>query len=74
MRPALPDRPDVEVLSYEVGDIKPESEIYVHVLKRLAVEPDKVLFVGDSVRADIEGPRRAGMKALHVEELAKSFQ
>lgn len=69
VRRALPDPPDVEVFSFEVGAIKPEPEIYAHVLERLAVEPDRVLFVGDSVRADIEGPQAAGMKVLHVGEL-----
>ena len=41
------------------------------MLDRLALEPTRVLFVGVSSRADIEGPRAAGMKALHVDELIK---
>ncbi|MEM6890351.1 MAG: HAD-IA family hydrolase [Pseudomonadota bacterium] len=65
----LPDRPDVEVLSCKVGAIKPESTIYVAVLDGLCVAPDRVLFVGDTPRADIEGPRAAGMKAIHVDDL-----
>jgi len=69
VRRALPDPPDVEVFSYAVGALKPEPEIYAHVLEWLALEPDRVLFVGDSVRADIEGPQAAGMRALHVDEL-----
>jgi FMN phosphatase YigB (HAD superfamily) len=28
-----------------------------------------VLFIGDTLRADIEGPQAAGMKAIHVDEL-----
>ena len=65
----LPDRPDVEVFSCKVGAIKPEPEIYARVLDGLCVAPDRVLFVGDTPRADIEGPRDAGMKAIHVDEL-----
>ena len=64
-----PDRPDVEVLSCKVGAVKPEPKIYAAVLDGLQVAPDKVLFVGDTPRADIEGPRAAGMKAIHVDEL-----
>ncbi len=74
VRRALPDLPDVAVFSYEVGAIKPEPEIYWHVLDRLALDPGGVLFVGDSVRADIEGPRANGMRASHVDELVRAMR
>ena len=35
---------------------------------------DKVLFVGDTTRADIEGPRAAGMKAVHVDEMVAAME
>ena len=65
----LPEPPDVEVLSCKVGAIKPEPAIYAAVLDGLRIEAGRVLFVGDTPRADIEGPRAAGMKAIHVDEL-----
>ena len=71
---ALPDAPDVEVLSCKVGAIKPEPAIYAAVLDSLQIEPGKVLFVGDTPRADIEGPRAAGMKAIHVYELVATMK
>jgi HAD superfamily hydrolase (TIGR01509 family) len=71
IRHTLPDCPDVEVLSYKVGAVKSEPAIYGHVIDGLKVPPDKVLFVGDTVKADIEGPRAAGMKALHVDKLVR---
>lgn len=71
IRHTLPNYPDMEVLSYKVGAIKLEPAIYVRVIEGLKAAPDKVLFVGDTVKADIEGPRAAGMKALHVEELVR---
>lgn len=61
LRNRLPDRPDVQVLSYKVGAIKPEPAIYAQVLDGLKLDPGMVLFVGDTPRADIEGPRAAGM-------------
>lgn len=70
VRRALPDAADVEVFSYKVGAIKPEPEIYAHVLDGLSLDPGKVLFVGDMVRTDIEGPRAMGMRAVHVREFA----
>lgn len=69
LRATLPDRPDVEVLSCKVGAIKPEPAIYAHVLEGLKLDPGRVLFVGDTPRADIEGPQAAGMRAIHVDEL-----
>lgn len=74
IRHTLPDYPDVEVLSYKVGAIKPEPAIYGHVIDGLKVVPEKVLFVGDTVKTDIEGPRAAGMKALHVDELVRIME
>jgi len=71
MRQQLPDTPDVEVLSCMVGATKPEPAIYAHVLDGLQLDPGRVLFVGDTPCADIEGPRAAGMKALHVDELVR---
>lgn len=70
----LPGRPDVEVLSCKVGAIKPEPAIYAAVLDGLQTAPDRVLFVGDTLRADIKGPRAAGMKAIHVDELVAAMQ
>jgi HAD superfamily hydrolase (TIGR01509 family) len=71
LRSTLPGRPDAEVLSCKFGAVKPEPAIYAHVLDGLGIEAGKVLFVGDTLRADIEGPQAAGMKAVHVDELAE---
>ena len=74
MRQQLPETPDVEVLSCKVGAIKPEPAIYAAVLDVLRMEAGRVLFVGDTPRNDIEGPRAAGMKAVHVDELIAAMQ
>ena len=70
----MPEPPDVDVLSCKDGAIKPELEIYAAVLDGLQLDPGKVLFVGDTPRADIEGPRAAGMKAMHVDELERIME
>lgn len=64
----LPDTPDAAVLSFEVGLMKPQPEIYRLVCDRLNLEPHQVLFVGDTVEADVTGPRNAGLFAMHVDE------
>lgn len=61
-------------MSCKFGGIKPEPAIYARVLDGLQVEAGKVLFVGDTPRADIEGSRAAGMKALHVNELVAAME
>ena len=74
LRSALPEPPNVEVLSCTVGAIKPEPTIYAAVLDRLQIEAGRMLFVGDTARTDIEGPRAVGMKATHVDELVAAMR
>lgn len=70
---ALPDRPDATVLSYEVGYLKPEPEIYALVAERLSLAPNEILFVGDTPEADVDGPRQAGMKSMLMSEFEEAF-
>jgi len=48
-------------LSYDLHAIKPEKKVYSFALKKLKVRPHEALMVGDSVRADIFGSKRAGL-------------
>ncbi|WP_164738201.1 HAD family hydrolase [Frigidibacter oleivorans] len=63
----------MEVLSCKVGAIKPEPAIYVAMLDGLQVAPGKVLFVGDTPSAVMDGPLAARMKAVHVDELVATM-
>ncbi|MCS4089754.1 HAD family hydrolase [Rhizobium sp. BK176] len=58
------------VMSYEVGAYKPQPAIYHAVVDLLDVDPSRILFVGDTERADVDGPRAAGMKAVHLNRRA----
>jgi HAD superfamily hydrolase (TIGR01509 family) len=55
---------DAVVFSSEVGRRKPAPEMYRAALEAISVEPQQVLFVGDRVREDYEGPRSLGMRAV----------
>ncbi len=57
---------DVVVTSAQAGARKPHPRIYRHTLARCGVEPNRALFVGDTVPADVEGPLAYGMPAGHV--------
>jgi len=65
---ALPDTPDAVILSYEVGLAKPDPAIFRLVCDRLGFQPAEILFVGDTLAADIEGPRAIGMPAVLIAE------
>jgi len=62
----LPDLPALKCLSYEVGAIKPEAEIYQWIINRSGVSAEHCLFVGDTFDADYVGPIAVGMEAFHL--------
>jgi len=57
---------DLVVTSARAGARKPHPRIFRHTLELCGVVPGQALFVGDSWGPDVEGPRAAGMRAVHV--------
>lgn len=66
----VPGIPDALVLSFEVGLVKPQREIFNLVCEQLGLSPEQILFVGDTPEADVIGPQAAGMHAMTI----SSFQ
>lgn len=64
----LRERFDVIVFSCEVGYLKPDPRIFEIALKRLKVDPQNAIVVGDKIRTDILGGAILGMKSVLVEE------
>jgi HAD superfamily hydrolase (TIGR01509 family) len=64
LRVMLDQMIDGYFLSFEMGSIKPEPEFFQRVCARLATSPVKVVMVGNSQRADVDGARAAGMRAV----------
>ncbi len=56
-----------KILSYEVGYIKPEKEIYILCQKKLNVDFADILFVGDNLIADFKMPKLLGMKSALIQ-------
>ena len=54
----------VRVYSSEVGYRKPSARIFTTALAGLGVEAGEAVFVGDLVKTDIVGARRAGMRTV----------
>lgn len=63
----LEGRFDTLVFSCDEGVAKPSPEIYARVQSRLGLRADELLMVGDSRIDDVEGPRAAGLRALHLD-------
>jgi HAD superfamily hydrolase (TIGR01509 family) len=52
------------ISSCELGYRKPHPAIYRAALERLAATPGEVIFVGDRLDADVEGPASLGMRTV----------
>jgi len=58
---------DAVVVSGAVNKRKPSPEIFEKALEKLGVSAENTVFVGDTLDADIEGAKNAGMKAIYIE-------
>lgn len=59
------------VFCADVGWRKPDERIFHFALKRLGLEAEECMFVGDDPRWDITGPEAIGMKAVLIDRLGK---
>jgi putative hydrolase of the HAD superfamily len=57
---------DVVLCSEITGRLKPHVLPFQELAKQMGVEPERLLYVGNSVRYDIIGAKKAGMKAALV--------
>lgn len=52
-------------LSYEIGMLKPESDIYKYVINKIGDEPKEMCFFDDKIE-NIESAKRNGMNAIQT--------
>ncbi|MGH9007713.1 MAG: HAD family hydrolase [Acidimicrobiales bacterium] len=62
----LTDHLDAAVTSARAGSRKPHPRIFALAAKTIGVSPSTVVFVGDSMRPDVEGALAVGMAAVHI--------
>ena len=55
---------DEGLLSFEVGYLKIDREMYEDVLKRLGIAPGEAVMIGDSINSDIRSAENAGVGAI----------
>jgi putative hydrolase of the HAD superfamily len=61
---------DIAVLPSDAGAAKPDPAIFAFALAELGLAPEDAFFVGDERERDLEGARRAGLRAIDVCSLA----
>ena len=69
----LPGKAEAHILSFEQGCIKPEPLIYQKVCEALFLPPEAILFTGDTLAADVDGPRAFGMEAELINPFTQRF-
>jgi putative hydrolase of the HAD superfamily len=65
-RLGVAERLDVAVFSSEVGKRKPHPAIFERALEALGVPPERAVFVGDSLVADVAGAGALGMTTMQA--------
>lgn len=67
LKTLLPSLFDAIFFSYEVGNIKPEQQIYEVIRARFGCEFSEMLFIGDHPILDVEKPLSLGMSSRIIE-------
>ena len=67
--PGFLDRFQQRFVSFEIGKIKPDPDVFEYVLARLDAPPASVLFFDDNPEC-VEAARRLGLRARHVQGVA----
>lgn len=61
------------LFSSDFGYKKPDPRIFLEASKRLELDPENILCIGDSFDNDIIPAAKLGMKAFHIEEAWRLF-
>jgi len=56
----------VVVVSRDLGVRKPDPEIFRYALERLKVKPEEAIHVGDSIKHDVKGAKKVGIKVVWI--------
>lgn len=62
----LNDLWDVEISSEDSGYLKPDKRPFLFLCEKLGLEPEEIIYVGNSYSYDVLGSKEAGMIAGHL--------
>lgn len=54
-------------VSEEVGISKPDINFYNHAINALNYNPDQILYIGDSMKLDVQPAKKLGLKTLLID-------
>jgi HAD superfamily hydrolase (TIGR01549 family) len=60
--PVLKERAEAVVVCEETGTLKPAPCVFEHATEKAGVQPEDVLYVGDSYQSDVEGAQAVGWR------------
>jgi len=55
------------IISEEIGIAKPNIQIYQHAFAKVSFRTDEILYVGDSIKLDLQIPKELGCKVLIID-------
>jgi putative hydrolase of the HAD superfamily len=64
---------DTVICSEEVNHLKPDPVPFLELARRMALPPERILYVGNSVSYDILGAKEQGMKAALISAPLQRF-
>lgn len=59
---------DGGVVSYEENMLKPENEIYKHIIKKYELEPSECIFIDDT-KENVDGAVENGLYGIYLKNL-----
>lgn len=66
----LTDRFSAVVTPRDTGGVgKPQPEIFRAALERLAIAPERTIYIGDTYEVDVLGARAAGLRAVLIDRM-----
>jgi len=63
---------DVQVMSCEVGYVKPDPLIYEICIEELGIPQTQTWMVGDNMLCDVSAAKDMGLNAVHIDRLGNS--
>jgi len=62
----LSDLMDIAFSSEETGHLKPHSAPFTNMISQFGVNPEEILYVGNSYKYDIIGAKKVGLRTAHL--------
>jgi putative hydrolase of the HAD superfamily len=64
---------EAAIFSCDIGVIKPNRRIYEIALKKMGIEPEKAMFIGDGGSEELRGAKELGMRTILLTHFIKDI-